>query len=219
MTSFRARFALAIFLISLAPAVAARGSIWARDGASLKPLDREGTTAVWTSPDRHAELRVDANHATLKMGSFTTNVDEIYSSIGLTELSWSDAANGVFINASDGGVVGTWQSRVFVETGGRVKEVPVQRLIADKSVLSSDCKALNLASLAWIDNGKHLLVLQEVPNSSGCTNMADTALYVIDLGADQVVEVLHGKAGLKYNKYLAPVVRELLRGRSYDQKE
>jgi hypothetical protein len=40
--------------------------------------------------------------------------------------------------------------------------------------------------------------------------MADTAHYVIDLDTDQVVEVLHGKAALKYDNYLAPVVRELL---------
>jgi hypothetical protein len=55
----------------------------------LKPLGREGTTAVWISPGRHAELHVGASHATLKMGSFTTNLDEIYSSIGLTEVNWS----------------------------------------------------------------------------------------------------------------------------------
>lgn len=206
-----ARFAFMAFLFALAPVTSARGGIWARDGVSLTPSGREEMTAVWISPDRHAELHVDASHATLKMGRFTANIDEIYSSIGLTEVSWSAATNGVFINASDGGVVGTWQSRVFIETGGSVREVPVQRLVADKSVLSSDCKFLNVASLAWLDDGKRLLVLQEVPDSSGCTHMADTALYVIELSTDRVVEVLHGKAGLKYGKLLTPGVRELLR--------
>jgi hypothetical protein len=60
--------------------------------------------------------------------------------------------------------------------------------------MTSDATA-GLAStrLVWrIDLGvrgstEHLLVLREVPNSPGCTNMADISHYVVDLNTDQIV--------------------------------
>ena len=212
LSSRRPALLLALLMLASASVASASEGLWARDGAIPKFQDRYGDVSTWNARGGNASFHVDNGEAKFRVGDLTVDVSEIYGSSGLTELNWSNAARGAFINASEGGVVGEWQSRAFVIRNGQTKEIPVQKLVAQASVLTTDCGSMNLASLAWIQQGTRLLVMQTVPGTSACSHMGDTALYVIDVASERVVEVLHGKLGLKYEQDLVPTVRSLLRG-------
>jgi hypothetical protein len=70
---------------------------------------------------------------------------------------------------------------------------------------------VNFASLAWLDHGRKLLVIQMVPNSGGFPNMDEASLFLVDLQSGEVEKVISPKEALaSYRAYLMPWIREVL---------
>jgi hypothetical protein len=175
----------------------ARGGYWSGSG---QPLNITNDVAEWDAPGGWARIRVSDDTSTLKMGKTVFEIGGIYANPLLSEVAWSEDIKGVFVNASDGGDTGTWGTLAFIETNGKAREIPVSKLIKTKHALKSDCKYLNIASVAWIDAGSELLVLEQVPNSSGCSNMNKAVVHVIDVKHNKIREVLApAKARARYS--------------------
>lgn len=197
---------------------------WSLQGQPLHLDKRHDGTGSWRAPGGGASLVYGGDgSATLTIGSFRADVSDIASYAAGIEASWSAEAKGVFVNASEGGAVGTWSSRVFVTQGGQVVEIPVRKIVEKRRVIltipcgGDDSDALsgnqcvNFASLAWLDHGRKLLVMQMVPNSSGYPNMDEASLFLVDLQAGEVEKIISPEEALaSYRAYLAPWIREVL---------
>ncbi|APG03686.1 hypothetical protein BJI69_07045 [Luteibacter rhizovicinus DSM 16549] len=164
----------------------AKGNLWAAAGQTFQFSNNIGE---WKSPDGSAQIRSDDTDVTLKLYGSVLDIADIYGSPWLSEAVWSGEARGVFVNASDGGTVGTWRTRAFVEAGGRVREIAVQKAIRTAHAITSTC-TLNVVSVGWIDSGDALLVMEQVPNSSGCSHMSKAVFFVIDVKTGKIRETL-----------------------------
>lgn len=111
----------------------------------------------------------------------------------LLEMGCSSDDTLVFVNASDGGAVGTWKTYVFGRSGLVYREINVERLVERISALRTDCEAKNVGAVAWVGSGRELLLLEQVPNSSGCSGMGRMVGYVIDVDSLTVKERLSAK--------------------------
>jgi hypothetical protein len=173
----------------------------------------------WHAPGSRASLDYKAGES-LRIGSFATDLSDIFGGgPALVEVGWSPEAQGLFVNASEGGANGSWGSRVFVTRNGNVVEVPVRKLVIATNGLVPDCpggegelcKYLDLGSLAWLDHGRKILMMLSVPNSSGFTDMGKAELFVVDVQTNTVDKVISPAEALRsYSTYLLPWIRRSL---------
>lgn len=195
-----------LFLACLPLPVHADADLWASNSQVLKQTD---DSISWISPDGRARIQSDDDRAVLVMGKTSIDIADVMNP-GLTEVNWLGPAGSLFINSSSGGTIGTWTTRVFVTHGERYRDVAIGKLIAKASWLTSTCRHLNVMSVAWLDGGKNLLVLQQIPNSSRCSYMNDAVFYVVDLTTERVKERLTlGAGAAKYGQLFGPGVREI----------
>jgi hypothetical protein len=206
---------LAIVILSPVQAHGEDSAIWARHSHSLLAagLDAKGTATV-LSPDKHAELRLHAGEFGLLVnGALIEDLSNLIGSVSLTEVLWSPDSSAFFVNASDGGEVGTWKSYVFLLSGEKVREVQVGSLIAGQSGLKTTCDYKNLGSLGWMDGHAKIMLMEQVPSSSECSNMNSIKGYVIDTEAGRVLEVLEMPAVEKrFQPYFGDRSRFLVEG-------
>lgn len=172
-----------VFPLAYSQSIVAQ-DLWAKGSQVLKQTDN---AIEWSAPDGRASLRTNEDKGTLTIDKTVLDASDVINP-GLTELHWSPNSASVFINSSDGGEVGSWFTRVFVSNGGHVREVPIGKIVANASKLHSTCKILNVMSVGWVVDGKKLLVMQQVPNSSGCSHMDATAYYVVDVQTGRIIE-------------------------------
>lgn len=189
---------------------------WSSQAQLLTPNPKDEFTGKWVAPGGYASVVYSDDDVLLRIGRFKTSVGDIASYAASVEASWSPEAHGVFVNASEGGAVGIWSSRVFVtRKNGKVVEVPIRRIVVARRALltipcddhttkavATDC--LNFASLAWLDHGQKLLVILAVPNSSRYPNMGDSLFFVVDLQKRRIDKMLsNGEALSTYGSYLS----------------
>jgi len=186
----------------------ARSEYWAGNG---QPLRIKNDVAEWEAPGGRARIYISDDADMLKMGKSVFHIGGIYANPALSEVAWSEDVKGVFVNASDGGDGGTWGTLAFVETNGKAREIPVAKLIKAKHALRSDCKYLNIASVAWIDSGDDLLAIEQVPNSGGCSHMNKAVVHVIDIKHNKIREVLApAEARARYAEVFGPRTEAIL---------
>jgi len=186
--------------------VYADADLWAAGSQVLKQTD---DSISWTSPDGRTKIRSSEDRGLLVADKSSIDVADVMNP-GLTEVNWLKPAGSLFINSSSGGTTGTWKTRVFIASGERLHEVPIEALVTKASALTSTCRHLNVMSVAWLDGGKGLLVMQQVPNSSGCSHMSDAVFYVVDLTAERIKERLSiGGGASRYGQLFGPGVREI----------
>lgn len=169
-------------------------SFWS-EGAKVFKAKENGSYESILSPD--GEIRLSFNGAGFtfqdKQGKVLAQLQDSISTPELLEVGWSPDANDVFINASDGGASGTWSTRVFKRSDAGLREIPIEKLIEKVSTLRSDCRFKNVGAVAWIEGHRNLLVLEQVPDSSGCTNMGKVVGYVLDVVTPKVLERLNAE--------------------------
>jgi hypothetical protein len=165
----------------------ARSGFWSAKGESPRMT---GEQAKWWAPGGFAHVDYLPYKVYLTMGRSVIDLGNIFLSPDLAEVAWSVEAKGTFMNATDGGWTGSWQTRAFVASEGGAREIPVLDLVAKANALQSSCEKLNVMSVGWIESGKALLVIEQVPNSSGCSDMNKAVLFVIDVQQDRIRETL-----------------------------
>ena len=119
-----------------------------------------------------------------KMRDLTNLIGSPY----LIEIRWSDDSRAFFVNASDGGLIGTWSTYIYVLRRTSALEIPIGDLIKSNS-LNSNCH-VNTASVAWLHGHRDLLILQQVPDTSNCRNMGHATGYIVSIKSRTVVKHL-----------------------------
>ena len=198
----------AVFLFTVPLLAHGTTDIWAQGSAALTD---HGDFATWQAPGNEASIHLGEGGSTLKARRSVMSIEGIFANVNLAEVGWSPRLHGVFLNASDGGEVGTWGTRAFVIESGKARELPVARLLKTAKALTSDCDDLNVMSVAWLEEERALLVLEQVPNSSGCSNMNRAALFVVDVATGKVREKLSPEAArTRYARFLGEGVTAIL---------
>lgn len=201
-------FYLYIFTLSVAflPVQAqAEDGFWSANSETLGAYNV--TEATLQSPGGKAEL-IYKNY-TLLLTTFShhkVDLTKFVSTPNLVEAGWSRDSRAVFINTSDGGSIGTWSIHAYViEKNGVLEELPVAASVGSVSKLTSSCTFKNLSAVTWLDGHKKLLLIEQIPDTSNCSNMGDSSGYIYDTSINRVTAKL-SKSELKkgFWDYLGP---------------
>lgn len=166
---------------------------WSQD-AKVFEATKGGYKAIF-SPDGEIGFSFDGQALVFrnKRGDTLATLRDSISTPDLVETDWSSNSKEVFVNTSDGGASGTWHTRVFQRSKSSLHEIPVESLIKRISALRTDCQFKNVSAIAWVDAHHDLLVLEQVPDSSGCSNMGALAGYVVNISTLKVLERLNAR--------------------------
>lgn len=112
----------------------------------------------------------------------------------LTEMLWSPTGRFVSVTASDGGIVGTWSVNVFAldRDGGLHKHDNLRDAFKSADAFP-DCdekETPNIGAIAWLNNGRDILLVAEVPPHSSCRNMSALSGYLVQVESGKIIEQL-----------------------------
>jgi len=106
---------------------------------------------------------------------------------------WAPDSRHFVANASDGGVVGTWNATVFAVRQGRAHRLAPLRdvqLAANRLARCEEPETANLGVAAWLAGGAEMLVVAQVPPHSSCRNMGQMHGYRVATGSGRILESL-----------------------------
>jgi hypothetical protein len=112
---------------------------------------------------------------------------------GLTEVMWAPDAKHFAVNASDGGLVGSWNATVFAVREGRPYRLPPLRevqLAANRLARCEAPESANLGVAAWLKGGAEMLVVAQVPPHSSCRNMGELHGWRVATASGRILESL-----------------------------
>jgi hypothetical protein len=149
--------------------------IWAASGRS--PIDHPGSLpAEIPSSDGKVAIKETADGLAV-VGKSTTVLQEVLSVPSLTEVLWSPDSRTFVVNVSDGDQAGVWQAFVYsLDPGDRPARRDLRGLLAPFTDRFARCDRpdpVNIGGVAWLDDGKDLLVLAEVPQHATCRNRGE----------------------------------------------
>ena len=136
-------------------------------------------------------------------GQITVDVDP--------EMAWSPDSKAFFITSSDGGAVGTFGTIVYLVEDGKVRSVDITKQVRDdiaarypacvayKGIQSCTLAEqhrmarnhdwVNVAGMKWLKGSTELLVVGNVPDSSGYgANMTEWMGYRIEIPSGKILE-------------------------------
>jgi hypothetical protein len=126
------------------------------------------------------------------------------------EMAWSPDSKAFFITWSDGGAVGSFSVNVYLIDGDQLRKVDVDEPVrddiariyppcvpyrgfqscsgAERSGMAQDHDWVNVAGMKWMDGSNTLLVVGDVPPSSGYgANMAKWLGYEIEIPSGKIL--------------------------------
>ena len=150
---------------------AAKTGIWAAAG---QRLDQTGSPRQIQSPNKALAVRESNGSLVVVARNRTTAIDAVPATPPLTEVLWAPDSLAFVVNASDGGVVGTWDAYLYsVADGAEPTARDLRRLVESQTQGIARCttdEVLNLGAIGWREKSRELLVLAEVPPHSSCQN-------------------------------------------------
>lgn len=162
---------------------------WSRNSQVIYQ-DLEVPIGVMPSPDGKSEIMGSAHGLSLVKSEGVPVDLKIAVTPALTEGRWSADSKSFFINDSDGGAVGTWDTWIFQPVkGGGVQSFPVRNLIEQRIPHFMKCEAgevLNIASIGWLDGGDKVLMVAQVPDHSACSNMGAEMYFVYSIENNEI---------------------------------
>jgi len=112
----------------------------------------------------------------------------------LWEVVWAPNSKFVAINASDGGVVGTWDATIYeLNDEGHPTDFALSDLVRKAAGTLPNCASpedVNVAVAGWTDPGTNALVIVEVPPHSSCKNGGALMGFRVAIESHQIVERL-----------------------------
>jgi hypothetical protein len=164
---------LLLSAFALLPTSGSAAGIWAAAGQT--PFVSSSAPPIEIlAPDGKVALRETEDGLTF-IGKKTVLLQEILSPPSLTEVLWSPDSKQFVVNASDGGAVGTWTAYYYwIDADGTPVSRNLVNLLAPMIEKFPDCddaERANIGAAGWLDDGKDLLVVVEVPPHSSCRNM------------------------------------------------
>jgi hypothetical protein len=149
-------------LILAAPSVnAAMQGIWAATGELPFVSQKAPLKDIW-SPNHEIVLR-EGDDGLFVIGKQTTLLQDILATPSITEILWSPDSKAFVVNGSDGGAVGEWKAHFYTLDD---EDRPVARdlagliepLVRTFPRCGDDEPYTNLGAVAWLKDGKELLV-------------------------------------------------------------
>jgi hypothetical protein len=127
----------------------------------------------------------------------------------LTEILWSPDSKAFVVNASNGGVVGTWNAYYYsIDAQGRPVSTNLQDSLSamtQKIPHCDDQEKANVGVAGWLDGGKDLLVVAEVPPHSSCRNMGAIRGFRVEVAPWSIVgEISESKLRRDWGRLLGP---------------
>lgn len=110
----------------------------------------------------------------------------------LMEVLWSPDSQRFALNVSDGGVVGGWFAKVYlIDESGGVNQIDIGSEVLRLANALPRCEEredANIGVVSWLDGGKELLLVAEVPPHSSCRNMGALQGFRVSASTGVVVE-------------------------------
>jgi hypothetical protein len=111
----------------------------------------------------------------------------------LMEVLWSPNSKGFVVNVSDGGLVGTWDFKLYTIVDGHPVFHDLQKLM---QVIASElppcdpeeAEVPNIGASAWLNNSDDLLVVAEVPPHSSCKNMGAIQGFRVSVATGKIID-------------------------------
>lgn len=188
-----------------------RDGIWAAAGQEPGAFDSIPRKDVW-SPNHEMVLREGREGLSI-FGKHTTLLQDILALPPLVEVLWAPDSRAFIVNGSDGGLVGDWKAHFYTLDDG---DRPVARdlagliepLVRKFPQCGEDEPYTNLGAVAWLKEGKELLVAAEVPDHSPCRNMGAIKGFRISVTSWKVVEQISAaELHRKWANVLGPRLR------------
>lgn len=103
----------------------------------------------------------------------------------LWEVSWSPDSRVLQVTSSDGGAVGTWNTRFYaLSAPSHVREIDVSTLVRVAAPKFADCPDepadLNVMFVRWSGHGA-ATVMAQVPPHSSCRNMGERRTFAVSV--------------------------------------
>ena len=201
------RFYSFLATLAFSPSFADATGIWAAIGQT--PFVSSSVLhAELLAPDRLLKLVETANGLAI-VGKHTILLSEILSPPSLTEVVWSPDSKAFVVNASDGGVVGTWDAYYYsLDRTGRWTSRNLANLLApmiDNLPHCDEVEKANVGVIRWLDEGRELLVVAEAPPHSSCRNMGAIRGFRVSVSSWRVVgEISEVKLRRNWGRSLGP---------------
>lgn len=118
----------------------------------------------------------------------------------LMEVLWAPNSKYFVINVSDGGLVGTWETKFyFIDVNERPVSRDIQKpikLISSKLLQCEPKEEANIGAVTWLNDGKEVLMIAEVPPHSSCQNMGTIYGFRVSVESGKIIERI-SESGLR----------------------
>jgi hypothetical protein len=170
--------------------VAAQVSQWSKEATSLS-FEKGIRQIKNISPGEKKIAIIDGVKLLVMMEGKTLPGIEDAGVSTLAELLWAPDSTAFSITESYGGVVGDWHVTVY-----EIRDERVQRLNITADVVKSfkkhyKCKESeepNVGAIEWLNGGKQLLLVAEVPPHSSCPRMGKLRGYIVKIPTGRIAE-------------------------------
>jgi len=194
--------------------------LWA---AFAKPayVGPELTPSDIPSPNGSVSVRASSLGLSLVSSGHSIDLQGQLVNPGLTEVLWSPDSRDFVVNVSDGGLVGSWDTYFYsVDQNLRPVSHDIEspiKPIANRFAKCNPAEQVNIGSVSWLNEGKELLLVAQVPPHSSCRNMGDIIGFRISVESWKVIEqdISEAKLRKRWGKVVGCM---LVPGKALDHK-
>ena len=197
----RMRFLIIFLLVLFATTLDAAGreldsigsqctGIWAAGGKSLY-LGTDLMPTKIAAPDGGYSIHATSDELVLKGRNKKTSHINIVVNPPLMEVLWAPDSKTFVINVSDGGLVGTWEAYVYsIGVNGHLIYRNIYTMIKPSVNRFLQCEPgeeANYGVASWLNKGKDILLIVEVPPHSSCRNMGTIFGFHISVKSGKII--------------------------------
>jgi len=165
--------------------------IWAAAAKSPYPAPDFIPTKI---PAPNGRVSINATREGLSLvgkKNRTTHL-EVLVNPPLMEVLWAPDSQNFVINVSDGGLVGTWEAKYYsIDADGRPVSRDIQKLVksnANRLLRCEPKEEANIGVASWLNDGKEVLIIAEVPPHSSCRNMGTIFGFRVSVKSGKIIE-------------------------------
>lgn len=163
--------------------------IWSQKGMS--PVVNSAKSQSSFAPG--GRMKIVGTEAGLRLDSVGSRqvLLPVVATAPLWEVIWAPSAKYVAVNASDGGVVGTWDATIYdLHHEGNPAEILIGDLIRTAAGSWPNCESpedVNVAVVGWTNQSAEALVIAEVPPHSTCVNGGALTGFRVEIKSKRIV--------------------------------
>jgi hypothetical protein len=163
---------------------------WSKEATFLPYKDGIRKVEI-ASPDRRKIAIIGGVELSVVMDGKRIQGTEDEGISTLAELAWSPDSKAFFVTESYGGEVGEWVVWINVIEGERVRVINPAKDVSKSFKKHYKCynaEEPNVGAVKWLNGGKHLLLVAEVPPHSSCPEMGKLRGYIVEIPTGKIVQ-------------------------------